>query len=204
MKQWKVSVITWIDRLSSHFMVLGATWIWVYSCCLMTTKSSSQRKKVTYNNFLKHRIKSWQQKTHTGLNVIKLHKPSVINQWELTVIINEALNRESHTNAWRASFDHVNFCPSYQFHSPSGLKTQRDCYCIFLSRVHMNLWCYSSSVVKHIREWSSPIMLSLSLIDLFPQKSTVCHLKHSTFWLCDIWWLGKLQICYFTAKEDCW
>ena len=46
------------------------------------------------------------------VDTVRAHYKSVLNQWDIIIIVNDALNQVATTKAWVTSFIHVNLCPS--------------------------------------------------------------------------------------------
>jgi len=137
------------------------------------------------------------------LEVTKMHLKKQTCQWQLIIIVNEALNEVAKTEAWKKSFIRVNMCPSehqpftdwVQKHEKSVKAADR----FFKNRT--SLFDAMPAVWQHLSE--SERCELCALFDTFDGIWSTDNLrKVMALGMVKLDEIDKLRGCYLTAKED--
>eukprot|EP00956_Cyclotella_meneghiniana_P008732 scaffold11931_cov56-Cyclotella_meneghiniana.AAC.4 len=137
------------------------------------------------------------------LDTIKRFKKNPINQWDLILILNEALNEVAKSQAWRTSFIRVNFCPSKRVPFKDWVTNHADTVeaADRFFKHRYGLFDAMPACWKRLTEEERRQLCAV--MDACPRKWTVEHVKSVLLLgFAKLEDMDKLRACYFVAKED--
>lgn len=193
-------VVLSLDGFGSHLNADQLLVFSEYKILVIKEEGDTSQVSQAYDQLVAREDK---RKVRELMDVVRRLTKAVFNQWDVIIILNEALNLVGATTAWRNSFIRVNFCPSLRQPFTNWVKKHEDTVeaADKFFKHRYGLFDAMPAAWKHLTEEERRQLCAK--IDAYPNKWTVEHVK-------EILLLGyvtlnnvdKIRACYFVTKED--